>query len=431
MRILYLLSQRPELTGSGVYVSALLACAKRRGMETALLAGVPGNGGLPPVLAGLPESSRGLVRFGRDLPFPVVGMSDVMPYPSVRWKDLTGMELDAYEAAFGAVLQRMLDTFRPDLVHVNHLWVLAALARRLCPHLPVIASCHGSDVRQFRNVPWLQKRVRESCARLDAVLTLFPEQSAEVADLYGLPPERIRVAGAGYDATLFHDRNRPPVVPGAPFRMLYAGKLCPSKGLPWLLRACELLARRGVCFRLELCGSGDAEQQNNCLRFSENLNGYLSERHGGPAGGRVTVHGNVSQERLAELMRASDVFVLPSFYEGLPLVLLEALACGCRLVATALPGVAATFGGAPEDLIRQVPLPGMQSVDAPLPGEGENFSSALADALEDQCRSARLPKALQQGDLAGERARLLRKYSWDAVFERVCAVYNKVLSFSE
>lgn len=49
--------------------------------------------------------------------------------------------------------------------------------------------------------------------------------------------------------------------------------------------------------------------------------------------------GRLDQPQLAERMNQADVFVLPSFYEGLPLVVIEALACGLQVVCTDLPGV--------------------------------------------------------------------------------------------
>ena len=65
--------------------------------------------------------------------------------------------------------------------------------------------------------------------------------------------------------------------------------------------------------------------------------------------------------------RSSDVFVLPSFYEGLPLVTIEALACGCKVVATDLPGVRpwmeAMLPGAP---VTWVASPRMTDVDTPV-----------------------------------------------------------------
>ena len=69
------------------------------------------------------------------------------------------------------------------------------------------------------------------------------------------------------------------------------------------------------------------------------------------------------QEKLAELFRRSHLLILPSFYEGLALVLLEALACGCRLVSTNFPGLEEVLGELPGSYCRLVDLPRLKSLD--------------------------------------------------------------------
>ena len=93
-----------------------------------------------------------------------------------------------------------------------------------------------------------------------------------------------------------------------------------------------------------------------------------------------------AQTALSDAYRASDVFVLPSFYEGLPLVVVEALACGCKVVVTDLPGIRpwlkANLPGAP---VWYVEPPAMQNVDEPepdaLPAFERRLAAALAEAL--------------------------------------------------
>jgi 2-polyprenyl-6-methoxyphenol hydroxylase-like FAD-dependent oxidoreductase len=112
MRILHLLSQRPEATGSGSYVRAMIATAGARGHENFLPAGIPGDTGPE-----LPAHHCRFVRFtGGGLPFDVVGMSDAMPYDSCRFIDLTDDQIRAYSAAFEGSLQAAVDAFRPDLI---------------------------------------------------------------------------------------------------------------------------------------------------------------------------------------------------------------------------------------------------------------------------------------------------------------------------
>ena len=93
MRILHALSQRPEATGSGIYVRAMVREAFHAGHENFLLAGIPADD--RPRLDCLTGDQCAFVHFETgSLPFPVVGMSDVMPYPSRRFSDLTAADLD-------------------------------------------------------------------------------------------------------------------------------------------------------------------------------------------------------------------------------------------------------------------------------------------------------------------------------------------------
>lgn len=368
-----------------------------------------------PCDCGVPEEVHGVsrllaeVRFGRDLPFPVTGMSDVMPYPSSRWSDLSREQLDDYVTVFARELKRMVEVFRPDVIHANHLWLLTSIARDLFPHIPVIASCHGSDLRQFVNLPHLAERIRPNCQRLDAVLALSAAQARTIEELYAIPVDRIHVVGAGYSSAVFHET---PASGRDSVRILYAGKLSRAKGVPWLLRACKEL---DVPFRLDLCGGGSGEDAALCRTLADQVN----ERFGADV---VTLHGNVSQRRLAELMRQAAVFVLPSFFEGVPLVLLEALACGCRLVAIrsawSARGVLRRISG----LIRMAPSAAPASCGRTRPWEDEEaFCRGLKEALHAQLAPAVSPEVLRT-----ERASLLRDASWDAVFKRTLAVYRLV-----
>ena len=192
-------------------------------------------------------------------------------------------------------------------------------------------------------------------------------------------------------------------------RILYAGKLSKAKGVPWLLKACLELAPP---FRLDLCGGSNGEDYDLCKSLSERIN----ERFGA---GTVIMHGNVSQSRLADLMQQASVLVLPSFFEGVPLVLLEALACGCRLVATDLPGVREVFSSASQDLIRIVPLPRLLHIDQPVKEDEEKFQKDLAEALRIQLVPTTASETLRK-----ERIRLLSEADWNAVFRKVLSVYR-------
>ena len=405
MKILHLLSQRPEATGSGIYLQAMIREAARRGHENFLLAGVPL--GEDPQPGGLGAATCEFVRFqGGDLPFPVVGMSDVMPYPSRRFSDLSPPEVEAYEWSFADRLLDVVARFQPQVIHSHHLWLLTAMARQMLPNLPLVATCHGSDLRQFHFCPHLRPRVLAGCRELDGIMALSGAQKHDIIRLYDIPGDRIEVVGAGYNEAWFRPRPKP--APD-PVYLVYAGKLSRAKGVPWLLQALEGL--RHLSWRLDLIGGGTGRERDEILELAAALKD------------RVHVWGPRSQEELARLMGQAHLVVLPSFFEGLPLVVLEALASGCRVVTTALPGVVEVLGGYDTEAILMVPRPRLLGQDTPRPEDEAGFVRDLAGALERQMLSARERPEVDRQAVA----ELLDYYSWSQVFARVEQVYLRAL----
>ena len=109
-------------------------------------------------------------------------------------------------------------------------------------------------------------------------------------------------------------------------RLLFVGRLAAVKGLPVLL---EAFGRLPENFHLEVVGDGEDRAD------AEAVAAALPDG----AGDRVVFRGFQSQQAVAEAFARTDVFVLPSFAEGVPVVLMEALASGVPAIATAVAGV--------------------------------------------------------------------------------------------
>jgi len=405
LRILHVLGQRPDATGSGIYLQAIMRAAAARGHDNVMIAGIQPDKAAE--LHGIAPDQCRFVRFnGVDLPFAIPGMTDIMPYPSTRFADLSASDLDRYETVFARVLTETAAAFRPHLIHSHHLWLVTSLARRLFPQIPVVASCHGTDLRQFQNCPHLRDRVLSGCRDLDAALALSGPQAADIASLYQLPQERVVVAGAGYSDTLFRpgEKGAPP-----PVQVVYAGKLWNAKGLPWLLEALQTITAPD--WQLHLVGGGSGPETEVCLRMAQAL------------GERVVIHGQIPQARLAALFRQAHIFVLPSFFEGLPLVVLEALASGCRVVANDLPGVLEVLGDVRSEAVTLVRTPRLRNMDQPFTEDLPAFMRDLAGALAGQMAGAlecpRVDPAPLEGTLAA--------FTWRGIFARVEKVYYNVL----
>ena len=404
-RVLHLLSQRPSLTGSGVTLEALVRHADQAGWDQCVAIGVPAEDPHPAV-GELPPWRVHPVVFESDwLPFPVPGMSDVMPYRSSRWSALSPDQLATYREVWSRHIAALVATFQPDVIHSHHLWLMSSILADVAPRVPVVNQSHATGLRQMRLCGAdLAAEVRRGCARNARFVVLHEGHRDAVVEALAVPVDRVTVVGAGFREDVFHATGR--AAPAEP-SLLYAGKYSRAKGLPWLLDAVARLAKSRPGLRLHVAGAGAGEEADALRARMEGM---------APT---VVLHGQVDQARLAALMRATDVFVLPSFYEGLPLVLVEALACGDRLVCTALSGVErhlAPHLGATLDL---VPLPRLVGPDEPVAADLPAFVDALTTTLA---------AALEQPPLGAAPPERLAPFTWGAVFSRVERVWREAMA---
>jgi len=404
MKILHLISQHPDSTGSGIYLRNIIREAARAGHQNFLIAGLSDTG--IPHIEGIDPDSCHYVRFGSgELDFPIPGMSDIMPYPSSRFSSLTAEQLDRYEHCFAQALSAMAEKVRPDVIHSHHLWILSSLTRRLFPDIPMVTSCHSTDLRQSVLCPHIKQRVVEPCQHIDHILALSCDQRDSIVDLYGIDPARISVVGGGFDDRMFSPKLKKAA---PPVKMLYAGKLSFSKGVDCLLRAFNSLPDQDV--ELHLAGSGSGDEERYCLELAAGL------------GKRVTVHGQIDQRKLAALMAGCHVFILPSFFEGLPLVLLEAVACGCRIITTDLTGCLELLDDADTDLVELVPLPPMEQIDRPVPGDISLIENRLILALQNMVSRVHIKPTPSLNNTR----KVTHPFRWPTVCSRIFQAYDTV-----
>jgi glycosyltransferase involved in cell wall biosynthesis len=401
-RVLHVLSQRPSLTGSGITLDALVRCAGLAGYDQMAVVGTPASDSAP-TFGGLEKERIHPLLFETEaLPFRLPGMSDVMPYPSSRFGALSAGEIDAYLEAWRLHLAAVIDDFRPQLIHSHHVWLVSSLLRGLAPDVPIVVHCHATGIRQMALAPHLAGRVRAGCARADRFAALHADHAKALVMSLGVPQARVHTVGAGYRDDLFHGIGRS----GDGARIAYVGKLSAAKGLPWLLDAFE---RLGGGATLDVVGDGSGSEA-----------AALRERMRRLAP-RVTAHGTMTQHELAELLRRCDACALPSFFEGLPLVLVEAFACGCRIVATDLPGVTAALSPHLGAALTMVRTPRLEGPDVP---RAEDLP-AFVDDLEAALRASLAADPVDTTSPAFAAA--LAPFGWGAVFERVEAIWQKLL----
>jgi len=408
-KILHLISQRPNSTGSGMYLQAMIREAKICGYDNFLLAGISKDG--YDEIDFIEQDKAMFVKFNdADVSHHIPGMSDVMPYESVKFCDLSEEDITEYENAFSNILLKAVDKFKPDIIHSHHLWLVSSIARQLFPKIPFVTSCHGTDLRQFQNCYNLRKSVLKGCEKIDAVLALSEHQKKEIIRLYKFQPEKVIVAGAGFNHVLFYKETKPKP---DPVLLVYAGKLSYAKGVPWLLRALKDV--NSHAWQLHLVGSGSGEEKEYCIELAKEF------------GDKVFIHGAIPQEQLAEIMRQSHIFILPSFYEGLALVILEAIASGCRIVATDLPGTKEILADYEADFISFVKTPRLHNSDQPFKEDEAKFEQDLKDAIQQQINAV---KENPQIDISTIQNRI-DSYTWAGIFEKVRKIYMNLEKMKE
>ncbi len=207
----------------------------------------------------------------------------------------------------------------------------AAVALGRLLGVPSVVKLHGSDINVVAAMPGPRRNLRLALPRAARVVAVSRALADEAVRL-GVRRERVAVVENGVDRALFRPLDRAAAraqldLPPDGKLLLYVGRLERQKGVIDLLLAFARLAPRRPDLRLALVGDGAARQE--CARLAAGI------------GPQVRL---VGARPLAEVplhMAASDAVTLPSWAEGSPNAVLEALACG-------RPVVAARVGGVPE-----------------------------------------------------------------------------------
>jgi colanic acid/amylovoran biosynthesis glycosyltransferase len=224
------------------------------------------------------------------------------------------------------------------------------------------ATVHG--LIELRDVQW--PRLVKKIGDADAIVCISDftrSQLMAVVDEDQWP--KLHVVRCGIEPAAYERVGEPPE--GRP-RVLCVGRLVPEKGQPVLLHAFARLVERGVDAELELVGHGPAE--NDLKRLAEQLG----------VADRVIFAGAVGQDAIRAHYAAASVFCLPSFWEGIPVVLMEALACRRPVIATAVAGV--------RELVRDGETGLLVS-----PGREDELADALERLLGDPALGRRMGEA--------------------------------------
>ena len=398
MKILHVLAQLPIKTGSGVYFTNVIEGLKQFDVEQAA------------VYATTPEydfnflKEKFEVEFqGNDISFPIVGMSDIMPYENTLYKNMTDEMLGTWQEAFRKKLERAKKKFKPDVVITHHLWILSSIVCDVFEDEKVIGVCHNTDIRQAEKNPAMKDKYVKNLGKLDKILALSSVVIEGISNIYNYPEDKIVNIGAGYNEKIFYPAEKYEKRDNV--KILYAGKFDESKGFYELIKAFRLLEKKDNNVELELIGNLKEEDRPRV----EALVGDSK---------KIKIYNAVDQVHLGEIMRHKDIFILPSYFEGLGLIAVEALGSGLRVVATEIEGLIEFLGDKinNSEIIEYIAMPTIYDTDKAVEEEKPAFVNRIVGALE-----LMIERTREQREIPAELLEEIEHHSWKRKIE---IIYN-------
>lgn len=291
------------------------------------------------------------------------------------------------------------------LIHCHHVYPDAYGLINLSKKngVPFVIDIHGDMLfKNWMNNSLLQKKLNKALDNSDKIICIS-KNIYSLAEDYGIPNEKLEFVPLGIDITKYNPTNEKNLSEIKTVKnkitILYVGQLIERKGISILISAINMihLPERKKC---QFIIVGDGPEKHNLIQLSRKL-GIDKE---------TQFLGKVSDQELIKWYASADIFVLPSFSEGRPTVINEAMASGCAIVATNVSGI-------PEQV-------------------KEGYNGFLVDPGDPKVLAERIDYLLtNEDDLVrmgkNSRMRVIEEgWTWENYAKKVSEIYDQVLNLS-
>ena len=381
-------------SGSGTYTRNIAVHLMKKGHGTCIVmpenttrfSGPPGAE-IYPVFFSFDEEIGGALPFN----FPCF---TTHPRSTTTFYDLEEEQLEMYLSAFMKAIEKAVDEFKPDVIHAQHIWLLSWLASKT--GIPYVVTAHGTDLMGYQRNSRFRKYADEAAAGAKRIIAISNDNSELVRELFPDSADKVTFMQNGYDPGRFYPEPMPADEIQEAFNItlqkklvLFAGKLAHFKGVDVLLEAARLYEGERPGEILTLI-AGDGELAAQLKKQAESYR--LKHTH---------FLGHLDAPQLRGLYSVADVSVVPSRREPFGLVAVEALACGCPVVAT-------NQGGLPDIINDDVGA--LVDVD-----DAFGLSAAILQELY-------RPDRAQRGRFVAKYA--LEKYAQDSLIDFLIEIFN-------
>ena len=252
-------------------------------------------------------------------------------------------------------------------------------------HKKIIFNVHPIDFVNFYNKVniVIQKMITEALNKSDLILVLSGTIKSEVANI--CQNRNIKILYNPVIVKEFRYKESETI------NVLFLGKLCKEKGVYDIIEASKLVKSPNI--KINLYGDGDIEEFEKLIKENN-----LQEK--------IKIMGWISGREKDEALNNSDIFILPSYSEGLPMSILEAMAIGLPIISTPV-------GGIPEAV--------EDGADGFLVSPGDY--NALAEKIDSLASNK--PQREQMGQRGYEIAR--EKFDVNVIISQLKEIYNELL----
>ena len=294
----------------------------------------------------------------------------------------------------------VLNRIKPDLIHCFFTLPSGScgLYCKKFYNVPYITSVLGADVPGFNIGDWrldayhaltrfLSKSIWKNSSHIVANSNSLKETCNEFS-----PNNKIEIISNGVDTELFYPAKNKKS--NSEIQLLFISRLMPQKGIDTLIKACDVLNKRGVTnYKLTIVGEGHLKN----LMFSLIEKYNLREK--------INHLGWKDLEELPDIYRAADIFILPSVMEGMSSVVLQAMASGLPIVASRVKGFEEVLEENENGLFAEYNNPGQ-----------------FANAIEKLIESESLRKSMSEKSLKKSKM-----FSWESIAKQYLELYEKAV----
>ena len=381
-------------SGSGTYTRNIAVHLQKKGHDVCVVmpentkdyAPVP-DVGIVPVFFKHKEDIDGMLPFN----FPCF---TTHPRSIMTFDDLDKEQLDMYLSAFGQAIGKIVKEFNPDIIHGQHIWLLSWLAIKT--GIPYVVTAHGTDLMGYKKWVRFRRYADETAVGANKIITISNDNDDLVRELFPTSGDKAVFMQNGYDTERFYPEpvHKEKIEEMFNIKMkdklvFFAGKLADFKGVDILIEALRL-------YELQYPGevtamiAGDGELATALKKQAKDSN--LQDLH---------FLGHLNSTQLRSLYSTADVSLVPSRREPFGLVAIEALACGCPVIATNQGGLTDIINDDVGQLV---------NVE-----DAEDLARAIREELHNKDRA-------QRGKNAAKYA--LENYAQDSLMDTLIGIYT-------